>query len=124
MSVDLQERMREDRAVRDRAYAVVQEDLDHLKADYQRRGAATRAMDRLKDGADDLAKEAKDVAGEHQGILIALVAAIGLWFVRNPILALFGLGAANDDDDYDDDDYEDYDDEEPGIFSWLADRTR
>ncbi len=104
------DRLREDRMMRDAARALVSADIAHLKADLGHRGIGGRAADRIAAGANDVYDEALDVARDHKGALAAIVAALGLWFARNPILeTLFGEGGQVEENDgivgaYDEDD--------------------
>lgn len=84
-------RMLEDRYLRDSARALVEADVEHLKADFAHKGVAERAFDRVREGAGDLYDEAVDAAETNKGALAALVAAIIVWFARNPILEVLGL---------------------------------
>ncbi|GMM94285.1 hypothetical protein [Qipengyuania sp. MTN3-11] len=80
-----------DRRVRDTARAVVEADFAHLKANLSRKGLSERAMDRVAEGAQEVYDEAVEVASDNKGALAAIVAALVLWFARNPILdAVFG----------------------------------
>lgn len=99
---DRRTRMLEDRYLRDSARALVEADIEHLKADFTHKTLAERAMDRVVDGASDLYDEAIEMAEDNKGALAALVAAIVVWFARNPILEL--LGFAPEDPDHDEDD--------------------
>ena len=102
---DLRARMIEDRYLRDSAKALMRADVAHVKSDLAARGVAARAADRIKDGATDVYEEAVEVADNNRGVLVALVAALGLWFARNPILSALGLGpdAEGESDDRQDD---------------------
>lgn len=99
---DRRTRMLEDRYLRDSARALVEADIEHLKADFTHKTLAERAMDRVVDVASDLYDEAIEMAEDNKGALAALVAAIVVWFARNPILEL--LGFAPEDPDHDEDD--------------------
>lgn len=80
-----------DRRVRDAARAVVDADIGHLRADLSRKGLSERAWGRVTDGAQEVYDEAVEVAADHKGALAAIVAALVMWFARNPILdAIFG----------------------------------
>ena len=98
---DRKARMRADRHLRDSARALVDADIKHLKADLAHKGIGGRIMDRAKEGAFDLYEEAIDVAEDNKGALAALVAAVVVWFARNPILSHFGLEPDETDDDWD-----------------------
>jgi hypothetical protein len=88
--------MLEDRYLRDSAKALVEADLEHVKTDLARKGLVARTFDTVKDGAVDLYEEAVDAAEDNKGALVALVAAVVVWFARNPLLDLFGLGEGDD----------------------------
>ena len=94
---DRRARMVEYRYLRDSARALVEADIDHLKTGLSQKGFAARAVDRVKTGALDIYDEAVDVAEDNKGALAALVAAILVWFARNPILSIFGIGEDEDD---------------------------
>lgn len=93
---DPRRKMVEDRALRDAAMALVKADIAHLRNDLTTKGIGARLMDRVAEGANDVLEEAVDVAENHRGVLITLVAAIVLWLSRNPIIALL-TGEESDD---------------------------
>lgn len=99
---DRHARMIEDRYLRDSARALLEADIEHLKADFTHKSLTERAVDRVLDGASDLYDEAVDMAEDNKGALAALIAAVLVWFARNPILGLLGL--APDEDNSSDDD--------------------
>lgn len=80
-----------DRHLRDAARELVIADFQNLKADIAARGVGARAMDRIAVGASDVYEEAIEVASDNRGALAAIVAALVLWFARNPILRAFGI---------------------------------
>ena len=96
------QRMLEDRYLRDSARALVDADIKHLKSNFANKSLGERAIDRIREGASDLYEEAIDVADDNKGALAALIAAVVVWFARNPILQIFGFGeqADEDNDDY------------------------
>ena len=96
---DRQSRMLADMRVRDAAKAVLSADFAHLKADLSRKGLGQRAMDRVSQGAHDVYDEAVEVAADNKGALAAIIAALVLWFARNPIID--GLRGDDDEDDGD-----------------------
>ena len=67
-------RMLEDKYLRDSARALVEADIEHIKADFAHKGLGERAMDRITEGAMDLYEEAIDVAEDNKGAIAALVA--------------------------------------------------
>ena len=103
---ELKARLNEDLYLRDSAKALLDADIQHLKNDLSRKGIGERMVDRVKEGATDLYEEAVDIAEDNQGALTALIAAIVVWFARNPILSALGLGGDETDEmdeDYDED---------------------
>jgi hypothetical protein len=86
-------RMLEDRYLRDSARALVEADVEHLKADFAHKSMAERAFDRVREGASDLYDEAIDAAEDNKGALAALIAAVIVWFARNPILDVLGFSS-------------------------------
>ncbi|WP_341712430.1 hypothetical protein [Erythrobacter sp.] len=93
---ELRTRMVSDRHLRDTARALVEADVENLKTTYSQKSLTTRAMDKARESAVDIYEEALEVADDNRGALAALVAAIVVWFARNPILSLFGLGEEDD----------------------------
>ena len=89
------EQLREDRHVRDAARALVEADMQNLRADLSVKGLGERAVDRLTDAAGEVYDEAVEVAADNKGALAAILAALLLWFARNPILD--ALSGENDD---------------------------
>ena len=103
MTADLHIQLIEDRAMRDASKGLVKADIANVKADMKGRSIGSRLSHRASDGAAEVFEEASAVAQDNKGVLAVLIAAISLWFARNPILSLF-----TDDDD--DDEPQDYDD--------------
>ena len=92
----LEREMREDRALRNSALALVKVDVANVKDDVSAKGIKDRVTDRLADGALDVFEEATNIADNNRGVLATLLAAVGIWFARNPILDILGS-----EDDYD-----------------------
>ena len=113
---DLRSRMVEDRHLRDAARALIEADVQNLRNNLSSGSIATRALDRVKDSVTELYDDAIDTAVENKGVVAALIAAIVVWFARNPILALFGFDTDEGDDEADDesDEEADFDDEREG----------
>ncbi len=105
--MDIDNQLRQDRAIRDGAKAVFMQDYRHLREDLAEKGVGSRLFDRAAIGASDVFDEAVEVANNNRGVLYALLAAVGLWFARNPILSIF---SSDDDDDWDDDEWDEDDD--------------
>ena len=90
-------RMLEDKHLRDSARALVEADVEHIKADFANKGMAKRALFRLRENAGELYDEALDVADSNKGAVAAVFAALIVWFARNPLLDMVGLGIEQDD---------------------------
>ena len=91
-------RMLEDKHLRDSARALVEADVEHIKADFANKGMAKRALYRLRENAGELYDEALDVADSNKGAVAAVFAALIVWFARNPLLDMVGLGIEQDDE--------------------------
>lgn len=91
-------RMLEDKHLRDSARALVEADVEHIKADFANKGMAKRALFRLRENAGALYDEALDVADSNKGAVAAVFAALIVWFARNPLLDMVGLGIEQDDE--------------------------
>jgi hypothetical protein len=86
MSETLEQRMREDRMLRDAARALVEADVANLRASLAERSIPGRVVDRITEGAADALDEATNLAERHRGVIAAIVAGMVLWLARNPIL--------------------------------------
>ncbi|GAA4643862.1 hypothetical protein GCM10023115_18220 [Pontixanthobacter gangjinensis] len=98
MSDSLEIRFKEDRALRNASLALVKADLAYLKLDLTAKSIGGRVADRLTEGAVDVFEEATQAADDNKGVLITLIAAVGVWFARNPILSLFNDGLDQSED--------------------------
>jgi hypothetical protein len=88
MSKDLAQQLREDRALRNAARALLDADVAHLRTTLSGKSISTRVVDSISSSASEVLDEAIEVADNHRGALAALLAAVVLWFARNPIIAL------------------------------------
>jgi len=104
----LSRQLREDKALRDAALALVKADLAHLRGDLTGKSLGARFVDRMSEGAVDVFEDAVEVADDHKGVLATLLAAVVLWFARNPILSLFDDRDDDDEDAAADGEYEEY----------------
>ncbi len=86
-----EQRLREDRAMRDAARAVLIADFEHTKATFSVKGMASRVGGRISDGAKDVVEVAKAQADDKPGVIAVLVGAIVLWLGREPLLEALGL---------------------------------
>ena len=96
---DLTSRLREDRAIRDASLALVKADVAHLRNNLSGKSFSERFVDRVSEGAIDVFEEAVDVADNHKGALATLIAAVFIWFARNPIISLFSEDPENEHGD-------------------------
>ncbi|MGB3470121.1 MAG: hypothetical protein WBA51_04795 [Erythrobacter sp.] len=84
----------QDRALRDAARTVLKADVEHARSTLSGKGIASRVGSRIGDGAKDVLEMAKVHAEDKRGIIAGLIAAVTLWFMREPLLEIFGLGSA------------------------------
>ena len=89
MSGDIRHQLMEARTMRNAARALVRADISHLKTGFGAKNVAKRITDRMTEGAVDVFEEAVEVAEDNRGALLTLIAAVILWFARNPIMSLF-----------------------------------
>lgn len=89
MSEALERQLREDRALRNAARALFEADIAHLRASLAGRSISSRIVDRIGEGASEVLDEAIEVADNNKGVIATLLAAIVLWFARQPILDMF-----------------------------------
>lgn len=96
----------EDRALRDAARAVLEEDVARLRDSLEEEGVTSRVTSsvgttitgRIRAGANDVLQQTKQAASDHRGVLAVLIGAILLWLMRGPLLALTE-GEAEDEAD-------------------------
>ncbi|MFM7349392.1 MAG: hypothetical protein ACKO01_07870 [Erythrobacter sp.] len=90
----LPQRFVEDRALRDKARAVLVEDITRLKGALEEEGIASRVSSgvtssisaRIRTGARDVLDQAMAQAADRKGVLALLIGAILIWFARGPII--------------------------------------
>lgn len=90
---ELPARFLEDRSLRDKARAVLAEDIERLKGSLGEEGIASRVSSgvtssissRIRSGARDVLAQAKAQAGDRKGVLAVLLGAILLFLAREPI---------------------------------------
>ncbi len=109
------QKLADDRALRDAALRVFRDDLRFVREDLSDRGVGGRIADRLGDASLDLLDEAADYAEDNKGAVAAGIAAVILWFARTPLLHgladLLGL-EDEDEDEYGDERWDEYADQE------------
>ncbi len=95
----LEQRLAEDKALRDAALALFKADLALVRADLDERGLGKRISDRLGESTMEMLDEATDFAEDNKGKVAAGVAALILWFARGPILDALGRLIGEDEDE-------------------------
>ena len=100
---DLEQRLAEDKALRDAALGLFKADLALVRADLAERGLGQRVADRLGETAMDMLDEAVDYAEDNKGTVAAGIAAVVLWFARRPILGSLGRLIGDDEEPVDGD---------------------
>lgn len=106
---DPKSQMIEDRYLRDLARALLDADIEQVKASLEYKSIGQRAVERVKDTAVDAYDDARDLAEHNKGAVAAIVAAIVLWLARNPILDLLGFDREeeeNNDDGAEEDEWD------------------
>lgn len=106
---DPKSQMIEDRYLRDSARALLDADIEQVKASLEYKSIGQRAVERVKDTAVDAYDDARDLAEHNKGAVAAIVAAIVLWLARNPILDLLGFDREeeeNNDDGAEEDEWD------------------
>jgi hypothetical protein len=96
----------EDRSLRNKARAVLAEDIARIKGRLGEQGIASRVSSgvtasissRIRSGARDVLEQAKARGGDSKGVLALLVGAILLFFARGPIISWIEELRGNHDD--------------------------
>ena len=86
MSAGAANRIAEYRALRDAAWALVQADVAMLQNDLADRGIGERIKDKVGEEANEVWDQARDVAGEHKGVVAATLLALIAWLLRGPLV--------------------------------------
>lgn len=85
---DAGNKLAQDRANRTAARARFDTRVAQVRADLAARPIGGRIADKAGEEALGAASEAFAVARESKGIIAAVIAALALWFLRNPLIAL------------------------------------
>jgi hypothetical protein len=75
-----------DRALRNRARAVLDEQVGRVKADLEARGIGARAADTVAEEASLMADAGASLARESKGAIAGTIGALLIWRLRAPIL--------------------------------------
>ena len=97
----------EDRAMRDAARAVLEEDIARLRASLDEQGVASRVTSsvgttvtsRIRAGTNDVLAQAKQGAADNPGIIALVIGVIVLWLMRGTLLDLIETALEGGDDD-------------------------
>ena len=74
------------RALRDAAWVLVHADVAMLQNDLAERGIGERIKDKVGEEATEVWGQARDVAGEHKGVVAATLLALIAWLLRGPLV--------------------------------------
>lgn len=85
---DAGERLTQDRAKRDAARKAFDANVSQVRADLTSRSIGGRIADKASAEAMGALNEAAAIARESKGIIAATLAALLVWFLRNPLLGL------------------------------------
>lgn len=77
-----------ERAARDAARADYDARLATVRSDIAARSVGERIADSAIDTAQDIVDEAIAVANENRAIVAGTIAALAVWFLRTPLIAL------------------------------------
>lgn len=86
------------RAARKAAKSALDTRLAGLRGEIAERGVGGRIADAAKDEAAAVLAQGLDIARESKGIIAGTLAALALWFLRNPIIA-WAEGLLGEDDE-------------------------
>lgn len=86
---EIERRLAEDRRVRGAARANFDAGLSQVKADLGARSVPGRVADKARNEATQAMATGLEVASESKGIIAAVLAGIGLWLFRAPLLRHF-----------------------------------
>lgn len=81
-----EDRLLRDRALRNRARAVLDEQLSRVKEDLEARGVGARAAQTVTDEARQVADAGASLARESKGIIAGALGALLVWQFRGPLL--------------------------------------
>lgn len=85
------------KAARNEAHAAFQAQLLQVQEDLAVRGIGSRIADR----AGEVAADAAEIARENKGVVAGTMAALAVWFLRGPIIAVICRFWSDDDQDED-----------------------
>jgi len=77
----------EERATRNSVRSAFDARLSQVKTDVEARGVGGRIADRVSEEAREAYEEVLAVAGDNKGVVAGTIAALAIWFLRNPLIA-------------------------------------
>lgn len=86
------------RAARDAARAVFDAQMFRVRGDPEAQSLGGRIASRFGEDAKTALHGAMEVAGESKGVIAGTIAALALWFLRNPIIAWADSLLTSDED--------------------------
>ncbi|RJY08422.1 hypothetical protein [Aurantiacibacter aquimixticola] len=88
---DLKAQLEADRAMRDLAKGLVENDVRNLRGDVEEESVGSRLMSRMREGADGLAEEANEFVSDNSGavgsVFALAIAGVTAWIFRDRIEA-------------------------------------
>jgi hypothetical protein len=102
---DLLPEMQRARTARNLARTSLDGDVARVKADLAARGVGGRIADKATDTATEALAVAIEVADNNRAVVAGTIAALGVWFMRRPIIRLAGRAFGSrrkQDEDFDD----------------------
>ena len=72
--------------------------LAMIKDDVEARGVGGRIADSVTSQAHAVADQALEIAEENRGVIGGTIAALAIWFLRDPLLSLLARVTGRDDD--------------------------
>lgn len=79
--------LEEARALRQAAWGLVREDIEHLRTGLAERPVGQRIKDTATDTLVDAVDTARDVASENKAVVAGTLAAVAAWTLRGPIIS-------------------------------------
>ena len=88
------------RAARESAREAFETRRAAIRDDLEARGIGGRLADRIGSQAADFLDQGIDIADQHRGIVAGTIAALAVWFLRNPIIAALDAMFGSEDEDH------------------------
>lgn len=92
----LAEQVRAEKTRRDEARRRFETRLANVKNDLEAKGIGSRIAGKLGEDAKEALDQAIEIADENRGVVAGTVAALMVWFMRNPIIAAIDKALGGD----------------------------